>query len=68
MSNMAKITIYAESPGDPSVGIPREFAEIHMDIVDSEEREAVRDLLSEAFSEIWDNGGTWVYFEDECKV
>lgn len=62
--------IYMESPGDRSVGIPPEFAELEMsiDTEDTDERERVRELLKATFAEIWDNGGVWVLFEDEIDT
>lgn len=64
---MTEIVLYAESPGDPGVGISSEYAEVHMCFVDDDEREFVREVLQAAFLEIW-GGGTRVRFKEELDA
>ncbi len=56
--------ILIHSPGDSSVGIPSESAVIEMDV---HEKEPVREQLRECFSEIFDNVGVTVDFENEPR-
>jgi len=58
--------IFIESPGDHSVGIPPEQAVVEMDVW-QEEREHVRDVLTQAFSKIFGCYDPYVIFEDEYQ-
>jgi hypothetical protein len=62
-------TIYISAKGDESAGIPgiQETLErlFLPDLDMSEERERVRRIFTEAFSELWDDKA-YVRFEDEC--
>ena len=56
--------VLLECPGDPGVGISPSFAAIQMEVWD-EGKEMIREVLKEAFSEIWDHITVWVSFEGE---
>lgn len=53
--------------GDSTVGIPGDYAEVDLgrDLENDTEREWVRNEMQTFFNEFWDNGKTFVHFEDE---
>lgn len=61
-----KVTIF--STGDPQAGIGGQEAVVEMpyfEFVDEDHRQGARELLGEAFSEIFDDRAH-VIFQDEC--
>lgn len=64
------IVIYADSIGDPSVGIPPVHAIIQIQgpVLDEDLRELIRGTLELAFGEIFDDGRTRVRFSDEPEL
>jgi hypothetical protein len=64
-----KHDVIVSAHGDPSVGIPSISEKLEglflPDLDTSDERERVRKIFHEAFSELWDDYAD-VRFEDEC--
>ena len=62
--------IHIESSSDPSVGIFgfTAIVDVEWDLEDDEERERVRGIMADAFSEMFDGlGHSGVWFDDECS-
>lgn len=66
---LGRVKVFINIHGDPSAGIFgfRDEIELRWDLDEiPDDRERVRKILREAWSELYDDGGIDVHFGDEC--